>query len=74
MAYQGINEQEMYNVALVVNSYWFPETYITIAKYFENRGVLWEEVKSKRSFGSSYSSAQGFREVLMKYLLKNTRR
>ncbi|MEK9147766.1 MAG: hypothetical protein AAB593_02565 [Patescibacteria group bacterium] len=64
MAYQGINEQEMYNVALVVNSYWFPETYITIAKYFENRGVLWEEVKAKEVLSSSYSSAQGFREVL----------
>lgn len=64
MAYQGINEQEMYNVALVVNSYWFPETYITIAKYFENRGVLWSDINAKEALSSSYSSAQGFREVL----------
>ena len=66
MAYQGVSEQEMYNAALAVNSYWFPETYITIAKYFKNRGVLWDDVIAKEVLGSSYSSAQGFKEVLNK--------
>jgi len=64
MAYQGVSEQEMYNVALAVNSYWFPETYITIAKYFASRGVLWNEVSAKEVLGSLYSSAQGFNQVL----------
>ncbi len=32
MAAQGVSEGEMYKIALVVNSYWFPDTYLTIAR------------------------------------------
>ena len=31
MASQSVNEQDMWKVALAVNSYWFPDTYLTIA-------------------------------------------
>src|SRR3990167_8349424 len=39
MASQGVSEEEMYKAALAINSYWFPDTYLTLAKYFEQRGV-----------------------------------
>ena len=64
MAAQGADEAEMYKVALQVNSYWFPSTYLTIAKYFEERGVTWDEVSPKEILGSAYSGASGYRQIL----------
>ena len=39
MASQGVSEQDMWKTALIVNSYWFPDTYITLATYMKNKGV-----------------------------------
>ena len=64
LAAQGLSEEEMYKIALKVNSYWFPETYLTLAKYFEKRGVAWAEVEPKEVLGSVYSSASGYQEIL----------
>ena len=63
MAAQGMNEQEIYDIALAVNSFWFPDTYITIAKYFAQRGIAWDDVSSKEVLGSAYSSAQGYAQI-----------
>ena len=64
LASQGASEEEMYTVALQVNSYWFPDTYLTIAKYFQIRGVEWDEISPKEILGSSYSSASGYQQIL----------
>ena len=64
MASQGVSEEEMYRAALIVNSYWFPDTYLTIAKYFENRGIAWQEVNPKEVLGEVYSSALGYQKIL----------
>lgn len=64
MASQGAMEDEMYKVALQVNSYWFPDTYLTIAKYFEKRSIVWSEVDPKEALGAAYSSASGYRDIL----------
>ncbi|MCR4283971.1 MAG: hypothetical protein NUV64_01455 [Parcubacteria group bacterium] len=64
MASNGATEEEMYQTALVVNSYWFPETYLTIAKYFKKRGVAWSQVDAKEVLGELYSSGAGYRQVL----------
>lgn len=64
LASQGASEKEMYDAALQVNSYWFPDTYLTIAKYFEKRGTDWDELNPKEILGSAYSSASGFRQIL----------
>lgn len=64
LASQGASEEDMYEVALQVNSYWFPETYITIARYFNARGVDWSDVEPKDVLGSAYSSAQGYSQIL----------
>jgi len=64
LASQGASEQEMYKVALQVNAYWFPDTYMTIAEYFNMRGVSWSDVEPKVVLGSAYSSAQGYAQVL----------
>ncbi|MEK7549214.1 MAG: hypothetical protein AAB496_01865 [Patescibacteria group bacterium] len=64
MASQGVLENDMYRVALMVNSYWFPDTYLTIAKYFQNRGIDWKDVDAKEVLSSAYSSALGYRKIL----------
>lgn len=63
MASQGVSEQDMYKYALVVNSYWFPDTYVTIARYFKMRGVNWSEVDQKEVLGNDFSSAYGIQRV-----------
>ena len=66
MASQGVNENQMYAVALQVNSYWFPDAYLTLASYFSNKEIPWSEVDPKLVLGFDYSSASGFGKVLTK--------
>lgn len=64
MASQGVSEEEMYRVALQVNAYWFPQTYLTLAKYFEEKGTEWKNADAKLLLGKEYSSASGYKQVL----------
>jgi len=63
MAKNNVSEQEMYNVALIVNSFWFPQTYIDLATYFKEQGKDWNEVDAQTVLGSDYSSAQGYQQI-----------
>ncbi|OHA00667.1 MAG: hypothetical protein A3H71_03460 [Candidatus Sungbacteria bacterium RIFCSPLOWO2_02_FULL_48_13b] len=63
MASQGVGEEEMYKAALAVNSYWFPDTYLTIAAYMKQDGVEWKNVSPKDVLGINYSSASGYARV-----------
>lgn len=66
MASQGVGESEMYKIALAVNSYWFPDTYLTIAKYLGSQGTPWDQADPKQVLGAAFSSAQGYRQILSK--------
>ncbi len=66
MASQGVSEDEMYEAALAVNSYWFPDTYITIAKYLKSRGQDWNGAVPKEILGYNYSSGPGYQKLLEK--------
>ncbi|MBI4088464.1 hypothetical protein HY418_03765 [Candidatus Kaiserbacteria bacterium] len=63
MASQGASEEEMWDAALAVNSYWFPDTYQTIALYKQQKGVAWQNVSPQEVLGFDYSSASGFARV-----------
>lgn len=63
MASQGASEQDMWKTALVVNSYWFPDTYLTIAIYMKEKGVEWKNVNPEEMLSASYSSAQGYAKI-----------
>lgn len=54
------NEEEIYRIALQVNSYWFPSQYLTIAQYFKEHDTNWSEVNPKEILGKKYSSSSGF--------------
>lgn len=64
MAANGVGEEEMYRVALQVNAYWFPETYLTIAKYLTIQGKSWEQSDPRELLGYDYSSGLGYRKIL----------
>ena len=64
MAQQGVSEEEMYRVALEVNSFWFPQTYLTLAKYFAGKGTAWEKIDAKMVLGKEYSSGSGYNQIL----------
>lgn len=63
-ASQGVGEEEMYELALAVNSYWFPDTYRTIAAYLAEQGKEWSDVPARELLGKNYSSASGFAEIM----------
>lgn len=64
MASQGVSEQDMYKTALAVNSYWFPDTYLTIATYMQQKNIVWKDVNPQEVLGFTYSSAQGYAKIV----------
>ena len=63
MASQGVNEEEMWNAALVVNSYWFPDVYMTLAAYMKIQGVAWRDVNPQEILGYAFSSSSGYSKI-----------
>ncbi len=63
MASQGASEQDMWKTALLVNSYWFPDTYLTIATYMKEKGTEWKNVNPEEMLSANYSSAQGYARI-----------
>ena len=63
MAAQDVSEQDMYKVALQVNSFWFPDTYLTIAQYFDSKGINWDQVDPRAVLGADYSSSSGYQQI-----------
>lgn len=63
MAGQGASENQMYQAALTANSYWFPDTYLTIASYLQNKGISWSSVKPQNVLAANFSSARGYQQI-----------
>ncbi len=64
MASQGVSKADMYKYALSVNSYWFPNNYLTIASYFKSKGTDWSKVDPKVILSAQYSSGQGYQQLV----------
>lgn len=69
MASQGISEQDMWKTALMVNSYWFPDTYLTIATYMKDKGIDWKDVNPQEMLGINYSSSEGYKNIASQVVL-----
>ncbi|MBI5401241.1 hypothetical protein HZB05_00195 [Candidatus Wolfebacteria bacterium] len=63
MASQGVSEQDMWKTALAVNSYWFPNNYLTIATYMKGKGIDWKDVNPQEMLGINYSSSRGYASI-----------
>ena len=64
LAARGADEKTMYRAALTANSYWFPDTYLAIAKYLESKNIDRKTVLPKTILGPGFSSASGYRQIL----------
>ncbi|MAZ30202.1 hypothetical protein CL655_02865 [bacterium] len=63
LAANDVSEEEMYDIALGVNTYWFPGTYETIAAFTAQNGIDFADVPAKDLLGQGLSSASGFAAV-----------
>ncbi len=61
---QGMTDKNIYQKALVLNSYWFPQTYGELAVYFQQvKGIPWKQINPKDLLGAAYSSSQGYKAI-----------
>lgn len=57
--YNGLSEEQIYKDLLAFNSFWFPQTYVEMAAYFDKQGTKWQDIDPKLALSRDYSSAQG---------------
>lgn len=57
--YNRLPENQIYKDLLAFNSFWFPQTYVEMAVYFDKQGIKWKDVDPKLALSANYSSAQG---------------
>jgi len=66
MVSKGISDEEIYRNILKLNSFWFPDTYLTTATYFARQGISWDKIDAKEVLGPQFSSAQGAMDIAKK--------
>ena len=60
---QHVDESTIYKKLLGFNSFWFPDSYLTIAAYFARMGVPWSLIDAKEVLGFPYSSGTGAQKI-----------
>jgi len=59
---QGLNKEELYNQALIFNTYWFPSQYTQTAQLFKaTENQDWSQVDPQVILSGMYSSSSGWR-------------
>jgi hypothetical protein len=72
-ASQGRREDELYDIGLIFNTYWFPETYVNVGLYVEAiEGTRLEDVPPERLLSREFSSGQGFRTTVLEQLARKS--
>ena len=66
MVSAGLPEEQIYKEILKLNSFWFPDTYLTTAVYFDRAGTSWDKVNAKEVLGDKYSSGKGAADIAKK--------
>lgn len=61
--YNGLSEQQIYKDLLAFNSFWFPQTYLEMAVYFNKQETGWKKIDPKQALSAQYSSAQGVQRI-----------
>jgi hypothetical protein len=58
---QGLAPDKIYEKALILNTYWFPQNYAELATYFKARkNLVWQQVAPRDVLAPAYSGASGF--------------
>lgn len=66
MVAAGLPENTIFRSVLALNTFWFADTYVTIATLFARNGTTWKDVDAKTILGREYSSAQGAQAIAKK--------
>ncbi|MBI5448820.1 rhodanese-like domain-containing protein [Candidatus Gottesmanbacteria bacterium] len=66
MVAANLDDKTIYKNVVTLNTYWFSDTYLTIATHFARQGVSWQNVDAKMVLGKDYSSSQGAQEIKRK--------
>jgi hypothetical protein len=66
MVSKGVSDEEIYKNVLKLNSFWFPDTYLTTAVYFSKQGTPWDRVDAKAVLGEEFSSYTGATDIAKK--------
>lgn len=66
MVAAGLDDTTIYRNVLALNSYWFSDTYLTIATKFAREGTQWKDIDAKTILGQDFSSAQGSGKIAQK--------
>ena len=59
MVAKDLPDEEIYRNILKLNSFWFPDNYLTAAIYFDRQDISWDKVDAKKVLGKDFSSATG---------------
>lgn len=59
----GKSPDEIYKTALAFNTYWFPDTYLNVAYYFDKNGRDYSKVSPKEILSETFSSAMGSQTI-----------
>lgn len=60
----GLSEEQIYQDLLAFNSFWFPDTYVEMAVYFnQQEGKTWDKVDPKTALSRDFSSAAGAQKI-----------
>lgn len=66
MVSKNMSDDEIYRNILKLNSFWFQDSYVTVAIYFDRQGVPWDKIDAKKVLGAEFSSAEGAADVAKK--------
>lgn len=70
-ASQGYTKDELYKLALQLNSFWFPQNYVKIAMYLKLvENIDWQNVDPKEIMSAKYSSISGYLQNVEQKLAK----
>lgn len=63
MVSQNFSENDIYKTVLAFNTYWFPQTYLDTAYYFQKNGRDYSKVSAEELLSKTFSSAMGYQVV-----------
>ncbi len=63
MVSKDMSDDDIYKNALKLNSFWFSNSYLSVAVYFDRQGIPWEKIDAKKVLGNEYSSASGNSDI-----------
>ena len=60
-ASEGLTQEQLFDISLKFNSFWFPETYLEIALFYKlKQGIDWPKVNPEEAMGYNFSSGPGW--------------